>query len=344
MKYFLLSVSKNEKLKAVNIGDYVQALASSQYYPRVDGFLDRDEDLKDYDGDDAKMIMNGWYMHNPKNWPPSAKIHPLFVAFHLNLLARKELTSPRSIEYLKLHEPIGCRDFDTMNTLKDLGVDAYFSGCMTLTLGKTYKSTEKDGKVYVVDPQVNVKETYLSFICSVLYTVFHLSAINKLLKEKFLFFQKGKKRLIYIVNFYKQYTKVFSKEDLLNATYLTQESPYYKESFSNDTARLEEAKRLIMGYSKAAFVITSRIHCALPCLGMETPVFYTEKDDDAEVSQCRLRGLKELFNVIECKDGRIQPMFESNLPITRENCPKNKTGWKKFFESLDRRCSSFMKS
>lgn len=46
MKYFLLSVSKNEKLKSVNIGDYVQALASAQYYPRVDGFLDRDEDLK----------------------------------------------------------------------------------------------------------------------------------------------------------------------------------------------------------------------------------------------------------------------------------------------------------
>lgn len=54
MKYFLLSVSKNEKLKSVNIGDYVQALASAQYYPRVDGFLDRDEDLKDYDGEEAK--------------------------------------------------------------------------------------------------------------------------------------------------------------------------------------------------------------------------------------------------------------------------------------------------
>ena len=57
MKYFLLSVSKNEKLKSVNIGDYVQALASAQYYPRVDGFLDRDEDLKDYDGEEAKNYL-----------------------------------------------------------------------------------------------------------------------------------------------------------------------------------------------------------------------------------------------------------------------------------------------
>lgn len=342
MKYYLLSVSKNEKLKAINIGDYVQALASSQYYPKVDGFLDRDEDLKGYDGEEAKMIMNGWYMHNPKNWPPSSKIHPLFVAFHLNLLAKEELTSPRSIEYLKLHEPIGCRDFDTMNTLKSLGVDAYFSGCMTLTLGKTFKSTEKDGKVYVVDPQVKVKETYLSFMRCALYTVFHFSAINKLLKEKFLFFNKGKKRLIYIVNFYQQYSRVFDKKLLLEATYLTQESPYYKDSFKDDFARFEEAKRLIKGYAKASFVITSRIHCALPCLGLETPVFYTERDDDAEVSQCRLRGLKDLFNVIECKDGRIVPKFETTLPITRQQCPKNKMTWKSFYESLNKRCSDFM--
>lgn len=344
MKYYLLSVSKNEKLKAINIGDYVQALASSQYYPKVDGFLDRDEDLKGYDGEEAKMIMNGWYMHNPKNWPPSSKIHPLFVAFHLNLLAKEELSSPRSIEYLKLHEPIGCRDFDTMNTLKSLGVDAYFSGCMTLTLGKTFKSTEKDGKVYVVDPQVKVKETYLSFMRCALYTVFHFSAINKLLKEKFLFFNKGKKRLIYIVNFYQQYSRVFDKNLLLEATYLTQESPYYKDSFKDDFARFEEAKRLIKGYAKASFVITSRIHCALPCLGLETPVFYTERDDDAEVSQCRLRGLKDLFNIIECKEGRLKTLFETKLPISRENCPKNKTAWKKLFESLDKRCSEFMES
>lgn len=344
MKYFLLSVSKNEKVKSVNIGDYVQALASSQYYPRIDGFLDRDEDLKDYEGEEAKMIMNGWYMHNPKNWPPSPKIHPLFVAFHLNLLAKKELTSPQSIEYLKQHEPIGCRDYDTMNTLKKLGVDAYFSGCMTLTLGKSFKSAEKDGKVYVVDPKVKVKETYLSFLFALLFTALHWTDIKKLLNKKFLFWQFGKKRLIYVVNFYRQYSKIFDKATLLNATYLTQESPYYQDNFTDDFARLNEAKRLIKGYSKAAFVITSRIHCALPCLGMETPVYYTENDDDVEVSQCRLRGLKDLFNVIECKDGRLQPLFEVKLPISRDNCPKNKMGWKAFFESLDKRCSDFMKA
>ena len=170
----------------------------------------------------------------------------------------------------------------------------------------------------------------------------HFIEIKKLLNKKFLFWQFGMKRLIYVVNFYRQYSNVFDKDTLLNATYLTQESPYYQEAFADDFARLDEAKRLMQGYSKAAFVITSRIHCALPCLGMETPVFYTENDDDAEVSQCRLRGLKDLFNVIECKDGRIKPKFEAILPISRENCPKNKSDWKQLFESLDKRCSDFM--
>ncbi len=343
MKYFLLSVSKNEKLKSVNIGDYVQALASSQYYPRIDGFLDRDEDLKDYEGEEAKMIMNGWYMHNPKNWPPSDKIHPLFVAFHLNLLAKKELTSPDSIAYLKKHEPIGCRDFDTMNTLKSYGVDAYFSGCMTLTLGKKYKSEEKNGSIYIVDPKIKVTTSYLNLVLALIYALFHLPSIKKLMNKKFLFWQCGKSRIIYVVNFFKQYSKVFDKKILLAATYLTQESPYYQDAFKNDSERLDEAKRLIKGYAKASLVITSRIHCALPCLGIGTPVIYTENDDDAEVSQCRLRGLKNLFNVLVCKDNKVEPQFEVKGLINKSNHPENKKDWIPLFEALDKRCTEFMK-
>ena len=49
MKYKLLSVSKSPKLVGINIGDYIQALAAAQFYPHIDGFIDRDVDLKDYD-------------------------------------------------------------------------------------------------------------------------------------------------------------------------------------------------------------------------------------------------------------------------------------------------------
>ena len=80
MKYSLLSVSNGPVL---NVGDYVQALAASQYLPSIDGFINR-EKLPFYDGETCKIIMNGWFMHHPENWHPSDKIQPLFVSFHLN--------------------------------------------------------------------------------------------------------------------------------------------------------------------------------------------------------------------------------------------------------------------
>ena len=40
MKYKLLAVSTERE---VNIGDYIQALASAQFLPHIDGFIQREE-------------------------------------------------------------------------------------------------------------------------------------------------------------------------------------------------------------------------------------------------------------------------------------------------------------
>ena len=53
MKFSLLSVST---VPAINIGDYIQALASRQFLPKIDSYIER-EHLKDYDGDKTNMIM-----------------------------------------------------------------------------------------------------------------------------------------------------------------------------------------------------------------------------------------------------------------------------------------------
>lgn len=148
MKYKLLGVSTED---GVNIGDYIQALAAGQYYDNVDGFVQR-EKLSEYSGEPSAIIMNGWFMHHPFNWPPPQDlIKPLFVAFHINVSSEKELLSKKSIEYLKNHSPIGCRDQRTCRLLRDKGVDAYFSGCLTLTLGNRYHTEEKSGRVFFVD-------------------------------------------------------------------------------------------------------------------------------------------------------------------------------------------------
>lgn len=344
MEYKLLSVSKCSKLVGINIGDYIQALASSQYYPQVDGFLDRDEDLKNYHGPKCKIIMNGWFMHNPLNWPPSNNIIPLFVAFHINSLAKSPLLSDTSLAYLKKHQPIGCRDITTVNLLKEHNIDAYFSGCMTLTLGKKFHSDFKDNSTYIVDPiydgNVNVKNC----IIAAKEFIIHPIDILNLFKIKQLRIHYGHNpfmRLLKICLYYKEYTKLFSREIIMNSTYICQESNYFKERFKTDEERLDEAKRLVELYAKAKFVITSRIHCALPCLGLETPVIYINKINDREASKCRLEGLIDLFNVIDIKDGKLKPQFEIKDIISSKYIPQNKHTWEQYAELLNKVCSDF---
>ena len=175
MEYKLLGISEN--VKSINIGDYIQVLAASQFIPTNTGFIQR-EYLKQYSGPEAKVIMNGWYMHHPENWPPSNLIHPLFVAFHINILAKEQLLSEDSVNYLKKHTPIGCRDLDTLALLKSKKIDSYFSGCLTLTLGLKYKSVKKEDNIYIVDPYIKIIKTPLFFIKVCITLILYLSDIS----------------------------------------------------------------------------------------------------------------------------------------------------------------------
>lgn len=338
MLYKLLGVHTENEL---NIGDYIQALASSQFLPSKDGFVQR-EKLKEYDGDDAIIIMNGWYMHRPEYWPPSSKIHPLFVAFHINSLAMDSLLGEESIIYLKKYQPIGCRDINTMNVLKNKGVDAYFSGCLTLTLGYKYHNKNKNSSIYFVDPYFDVKKNLRTLFGNFWYLILHYNTIN-IISKKFPSQRRGLRKLIKLVTFYKEYKKIFSKEVLVNARYINQQSSNWKNECPTDEIALKKAEELVKMYSSARLVVTSRIHCALPCLGLETPVIYTENINQSVASSCRLDGLRDLFNIIECDGDSLNPKFKINGIISENyNIPENKDNWKVLSESLINTCTSFM--
>lgn len=347
MEYKLLAVSQFPNISGVNIGDYVQALASSQFLPHINGFLDRDTDLKDYDGEPCKMIMNGWYMHLPQNWPPSDLINPLYVAFHLNSTVKDELLSEESISYLKRHQPIGCRDLKTMELLQVNGVEAYFSGCMTLTLGEKYKTLDKEDTTYIVDPIYNGKINFYKVLCAIYTMLLHPIDILKLYRTKQLILHYGRNIILKALKtalYYKEYSRIFGKDIVMNSIYVNQENMFYKTHFQTDKERLEEAERLIKNYAKAQLVITSRIHCALPCLGIETPVIYLERCQDKEDSTCRLGGLRELFNIIKVDRGILKPEFNNELPITKFNHPSNKDSWKILASALKNKCLDFINS
>ena len=66
-----------------NIGDYVQTKAVLDIVGSKNAkILDR-ESLNNYNENKIKTIINGWFMENPNNWPPSNKIKPLFVFLNL---------------------------------------------------------------------------------------------------------------------------------------------------------------------------------------------------------------------------------------------------------------------
>jgi hypothetical protein len=170
MKKGLLTYVKSfEEHSIVNIGDYIQSIAARLFYDTVDIFLEREE-LNNYNGNfKIKAILNGWFMHNPGNWPPSENIIPKITSFHITPDNAPFMLRQDGVAYLKKHGPVGCRDFWTKTLLDKYGVPCYFSGCLTLTLGRKYKEAVKDGKIYFVDlpvkrPGIKTAVSYIPII------------------------------------------------------------------------------------------------------------------------------------------------------------------------------------
>lgn len=322
-----------------NIGDYIQSLAASQFFlDKADVFICREE-LKNYAGDEVKMIMNGWFTHEPYNWPPSAKIFPLFVSFHINSVAREKLLNEESIKYLKSFEPIGCRDKETARSIKEKGIDSFFSGCLTLSLGMTYKSDEKSTEVYFVDPFFEKKTNIFSLAKYLLILGKNYKDIHKITKSYFK--ENTLKNKLKMSAFYMAYCKLFSKEILVNGVYINH--IVSELDFKDEEAKFDYARKLLSQYAKAKLVITSRIHCALPCLGLETPVLYVEDVNQSETSFCRLDGLRELFNIVSYNKGQIKANFSmaANRIDTHFKVP-NKDNYKQFRNKLIEKCKEFV--
>ena len=265
-----------------NIGDYIQSLAALQFIPSgyMPMFLDRDC-LDSVESDTPiKAIMNGWWIGHPTHFPPSKAIEPLYISFHLTPKVESAFFSEETIDHLKKHQPIGCRDENTVKLMEKHGIKAYFSGCLTLTLGLTYKnSSNSDSPIYIVDPYVgkiisrDIKSSLLIFTQSMYVTIVKNRTVRKIAYQIGQTLNNKRSRyslLLYSAKLYSTYSTSFSDELLKSAIY--QEHLISKSAFPTNEERLKISQDLLYKYSKAKFVITSRIHCGLPCLGMGTPV------------------------------------------------------------------------
>ncbi len=144
MKYGLLKYTDRS-----NLGDEIQSLAAQQFLPRTDAYYDREQLHKVNSEEPIRLLMNGFFLSNAGNWPPSDCIEPVFISFHIDNVAEKKLLSKASLDYLKQYQPIGCRDTYTRDILRNAGVDAWFSGCLTLTMKNQCK--ERTDEIVLVD-------------------------------------------------------------------------------------------------------------------------------------------------------------------------------------------------
>lgn len=238
MKYGVLFNKNN-----LNLGDDIQAYATARFYPSLDYFVDR-EHINEFQSENSEpvaVIMNAWYMWEKWHWPPARCIVPHMIGIHYadHELARQpgsplkyEALEGLGREYLKAYEPIGCRDYYTMSQLQNLGIDSYFSGCITLTL-----------------PEMPIQKPQKEYICIV--------DVDKRVRSKLLEILKDSPYEL----------KFMTHNDTRDETRTWEE-------------RKQKVEELLTLYRNAKYVITKRLHCALPCLSQGTPVLLIKQMDD----------------------------------------------------------------
>ena len=231
-----------------NLGDDIQSLAAQAFLPQVDHILPREAlDSEPPGTGPVRIILNGWFLHQPGRWPPHPRIQPLLVSFHLRAslpsrLRRWAITPERMLlrrhgNYLRDHGPVGARDHATAAWLQRHRVPVYHSGCLTLTLEHRARGG-RGGELVACDlPAPLVDE---------------LAA------------RSGRPPLVVT---------------------------HAEAAATADEERRAKARALLDIYQRAACVVTTRLHCALPCLALGTPVLFVALEQSE-----RLRPAMELAN------------------------------------------------
>jgi hypothetical protein len=259
---------------STNLGDEIQTLSATQFLPRVDTLIERDRLHWYRNRPPVFVIFNGWFT-NPPSWPPPDSISPLFVAFHAAI--PELLVNRRFASYFKRHEPIGCRSLSTLEAFRRIGVDAYFSGCLTLTI-KRHQVARTD-RIYAVDVDPSL---YANLVPSnIKDKVLHLS--HEFPPADAAFLTKAKWNSVHLG------LRAIYKWDWGRSALAAAGN---RISRIQHAFRLSKAQELLARYSSAKLVITSRLHCALPCLALGTPVLLLRLGIESDP---RFTGLRELI-------------------------------------------------
>lgn len=241
MKYGILSYSSYTP----NIGDLYQVIGIRYVYERM-GLketdivkVDRDY-LSEYNGDYVILPLTSFVdvLPETKIFPLSPRIIPVFIGMHC--------IDDQHLAYLSKYQhfgPFGCRDEVTMKKMRQNGLNAYMSGCLSICAKKRPKMPTQE-KVFLVDVSDELRR--------------HIP--DNLLKD---------------------------------AVEITHEFDLHQYNYA-DRERIEcrTAEEMLERYkTEARLIITSRLHCALPCTAMGIPVIVGR-----DMNEHRFSGVDKLLN------------------------------------------------
>lgn len=280
----------------VNIGDDIQAFAISQFYPHMDYFIDREhiDEFRSEDGEPVAVLMNAWYMWAKWNWPPTKYIVPKMIGFHY---ADHQLAgqpgSPVKYEFLN---GIGG---EYLKAYGPVGCRDEFTRGRLEELGiDGYVS----GCITMTLPKMPETKNKGSYICLVDLEKRAENKMKKLLEDKDI------------------EVKVITHNRERDITLSWEE-------------REKQVKELLTLYQNARCVVTKRLHCALPCLAMETPVFIIkEREDDIRFTPY----YDFLYRTT------VTRFMADDFDYDFMNPPKNKDNYKEYRENIIKAAKEFV--
>jgi len=219
----------------LNIGDDIQTYAAVNLLPRVDYVLTREslDNFASNGNEPVGVLLGHWWLWSKWNWPPAECVYPLPIGMHINEMDIYASGSPLQRDWL------GGIGGDYLRAYGPVGCrDASTMELLEACGIEHYLS----GCLTLTLPRQKKTDNAGAYAC--------LVDLKPALEAKA-----------------REYLKDTGLE-IVNATHVCD----YKNTDLTFEQRMEKARELLTLYQNARIVLTSRLHAALPCLAMETPI------------------------------------------------------------------------
>lgn len=262
-----------------NIGDDIQSYAAACLLPEVNYYIEREhmDVFRPKEDEPVNTILNGWLMNNKLGWPISPCINPLYISMHFWEQDALRVDD----DFLK---GLGGEDLKAHAPVgaRDLNTQRM--------LERNGIPSYFSGCVTLTLPRKFQKRPPLN-------TCVCLTDVTEATVD-------------YVRKQYPDITVHVIEHEPVKLPPLVDQGASWEQRFA-------QVEKLLELYQNVTAVVTTRLHCALPCLALGTPVLLL-KDDDVLIEQSRLDGLSELVRTAQTKDF-VAGMVDFNLEAPPAN-------------------------